>query len=181
MDVLLGIDIFVDILRQSQRTGPTGSPIVIETEFEWVLCGCSTSSGDVNLHVTSHRASDPPTLTLEKRFILQHFEMNHSHTKAGRFVVPLPRKPNAEPIGESRSLAVRRFLTLGRYLHHKDNFREVDSVIQEYFTLGHAEAVPIEDTDKDPSSVFYLPMHVVYISSSSTTKVRVVFNVSAKS
>ncbi len=200
VDVLLGIDIFVDILRQGRRTGPIGSPVAIETEFGWVLCGGSDSSDGVNLHVTSHHAatmrcddllrkfweveespSDPPTLTLEERFVLQHFEMNHSRTKAGRFIVPLPRKPNADPIGESRSQAVRRFLALERSLHHKDKFREVDSVIQEYFKLGHAEAVPIEDSDKEPSSVFYLPMHVVYKSSSSTTKIRAVFDASAKS
>ena len=57
---------------------------------------------------------------------------------------------------------------------------EVDLVIQEYFTLGHAKAVPIKDTDKELSSVFYLPIHVVYKSSSSTTKVRAVFYESAK-
>ena len=51
----------------------------------------------------------------------------------------------------------------------------------EYLTLGHAEAVPIEDTDKDPFTVFYLPMHVVYKESSTTTKVRAVFDASAKS
>ena len=53
--------------------------------------------------------------------------------------------------------------------------------MQEYLTLGHAEVVPIKDTDKDPSAVFYLPVHVVYKDSSTTTKVRVVFDVSAKS
>ena len=95
--------------------------------------------------------------------------------------MPLPRKPNAEPLGESRSQAVRRILALERSLHHKDKFCEVDSVIQEYFTLGHAEAVSTEDTDKEPSSVFYLPMHVMYKSSSSTTKVRGVADALAKS
>ena len=53
--------------------------------------------------------------------------------------------------------------------------------MQEYFDLGHAEPVPAEDLDLVPSSVFYLPMHVVYKSSSSTTKIRPVFNASAKS
>ena len=38
-----------------------------------------------------------------------------------------------------------------------------------------------EDLDKDPSTVFHLPMHVSYKSSSSTTKVRAVFDASAKS
>ena len=53
--------------------------------------------------------------------------------------------------------------------------------MQEYFDLGHAETVPIEDMDKAPSEVFYLPMHAVYKSSSTTTKVRAVFDASAKS
>ena len=95
--------------------------------------------------------------------------------------MPLPRKPNAEPTEESRSQAVWRFLALERSLQNKAKFREVDSVIQEYVTLGHMEAVPVEDTEKEPFSVFYLPMHVVYKSSSSTTKFRAVFDASAKS
>ena len=33
-------------------------------------------------------------------------------TESGRFIVPLPRKPDAKPIGESRSRAVRRFLAI---------------------------------------------------------------------
>ena len=125
--------------------------------------------------------SSSPVLTLEEHSVVQHFDTNHRRTKSGRFVVPLPRRPDAKPIGESRSQAVRRFLSLERSLHHKDKFHEVDTVVQEYITLGHAEVVPIEDTDKDPSAVFYLPMHVVYKDSSTTTKVRAVFDASAKS
>ncbi len=49
-------------------------------------------------------------------------------------------------------------------LNHKNRFQEIDAVVQEYFDLSHAEAVPIEDMSKDPSRVFYLPMHVVYKS-----------------
>ena len=48
-------------------------------------------------------------------------------------------------------------------------------------TCGFAEVVPIEDTYKDPSTVFYLPMHVVYTDSSTTTKVRAIFDTSANS
>jgi hypothetical protein len=51
----------------------------------------------------------------------------------------------------------------------------------EYLELGHAEEVPIEDFDKHESKVFYLLMHVVYKNSSTTTKVRAVFDASAKS
>ena len=202
IDLLLGVDVFVDVLRHGRRTGPAGAPVAIETEFGWVVCGGNTTSysDDINLHAASHHASavgsddilrkfweieespsSSPVLTLEERSVVQHFDTNHRRTKSGRFVVPLPRRPDAKPIGESRSQAVRRFLSLERSLHHKDKFHEVDTVVQEYITLGHAEVVPIEDTDKDPSAVFYLPMHVVYKDSSTTTKVRAVFDASAKS
>ena len=86
-----------------------------------------------------------------------------------------------KPIGESRSQAIRRFHALERSLSRKNKFHEVDTVMQEYLDLGHAEPVPSEDLGKDPATVFYLPMQVVYKRSSSTTKVRAVFDTSAKS
>ena len=56
----------------------------------------------------------------------------------------------------------------------------MDEVIQEYFELGH-ELVPIADLNKPPNQVFYLPIHTVQKESSTTTKVRAVFDASAKS
>ena len=52
--------------------------------------------------------------------------------------------------------------------------------MQECFNLGHAEPVPEKDLDKPESDVFYLPLPVVYKESSTTTKVRAVFDGSAK-
>ena len=43
------------------------------------------------------------------------------------------------------------------------------------------EAVPPADLDKPLALTFYLPMHAVYQASSSTTKIRAVFDASAKS
>ena len=120
-------------------------------------------------------------LSLEECTVVRHFETNHHRTKEGKFVVPLPKKPDARPIGKSRSQAVRRFLSLERSLNHKGQFRDFEAVMQEYLDLGHAEAVPSEDLDKAPAEAFYLPMHAVYKSSSTTTKIRAVFDASAKS
>ena len=99
-----------------------------------MLCGGNadnnTSSGP-SLHVTALHVSaessdeilrrfweieeprlmNSPVLSLEERSVVEHFMSNHSRSQAGRFMVPLPRKPGAGSIGESRSQAVRRFLT----------------------------------------------------------------------
>ena len=74
---------------------------------------------------------------------IQHFEENHHRTKEGRFVVPLPKNPQAKPFGESRSQAVRRFLSLERSLRLKGESEEFNAVMEEYFRMGHAEQVPI--------------------------------------
>ena len=47
--------------------------------------------------------------------------------------------------------------------------------------MGHAEPIPVTDLNKPPSQVCYLPMHIVQKESSSTTKIRAVFDASAKS
>ena len=66
-------------------------------------------------------------------------------------------------------------------LTHKQRFQDVDSVIQEYFYMNHAELVPPQDLSKVDSKMFYLPIHVVRKESSSSTKIRAVFDASAKS
>ena len=59
----------------------------------------------------------------------------------------------------------------------KNQHTKLDAVMREYLDLGYAELVPIEDLKKPQ---FYLPVHAVYKSSSTTTKVRAVFDASAQ-
>ena len=47
--------------------------------------------------------------------------------------------------------------------------------------MNHAELVPSADLERPREEVFYLPMHAVVKESSSTTKIRAVFDASAKS
>ena len=54
-------------------------------------------------------------------------------------------------------------------------------MVQEYFVLGHAEQVPDHDMSKVLYQFFYMPMHSVIKESSTTTKLSVVFDASAKS
>ncbi len=112
---------------------------------------------------------------------MDHFQNSHWRDESGRFVVPLPKKPGVPPLGESRSYAVKRFLSLERSLHSRNQFQALDDVMQEYFQEGHAELVPPKDAEKPREDVFYLPVQAVVKESSTTTKVRAVFDGSAKS
>ena len=120
-------------------------------------------------------------LSPEEKSVVNHFEQTHRCTPDGRFVVPLPKKPSPPSLGESRSQVVRRFLSLERSLRSKGEFDALDSVIQEYFDLKHAEPIADTDLDKPVEQVFYLPIHAVKKESSTTTKIRAVFDASAKS
>ena len=53
--------------------------------------------------------------------------------------------------------------------------------MREYIDLGHAESVPPEKMNEPTNNVFYLPMHAVHKQSSTTTKIRAVFDASMKS
>ena len=94
------------------------------------------------------------SLTPEKRAAVQHSKSSHRRTPEGRFVVPFPRREDSKPLGESRSTAVKRFLSLERSLHSKGQFKEVGEVMNKYLKMGHAELVPHADLDKPPSKVF---------------------------
>ena len=163
IDIFLGVDIFTQVLLQGRRIGPPGAPVAFETIFGWVLAG----SGASCYHITSHHASllpgdvllqrfweteesptGKPSLTPEERSVVQHFEANHHRDETGRFLVPLPRKADATPLGESRSQAVRRLLSVEHSLRSKGQFSDFNAVMQEYFDLAHAESVPAKDLDK---------------------------------
>ena len=179
VDLLLGVDIFTEVLLHGRWIGPPGTSVAFETVFRWVLAG-QTSQPTSESFITSHHTfvttgddllrrfweieentKHESNLSPEEKSVVQHFEMTHRRTTDGRFIVPLPKKPHSPSLGESRSHAVRRFLSLEHSLHAKNEFEEFDSVMQEYFDMKHAESVPTADLEKPPPSVFYLPMHAV--------------------
>jgi hypothetical protein len=53
--------------------------------------------------------------------------------------------------------------------------------MKEYLSLGHAETISYKDFDKSQEEVFYLLMHFMYKASSTTTRIRPVFDASAQS
>ena len=98
IDLLLGVEIFTEVLRQGRQTGPPGSPIAIETEFGWVLAG-KINVPTPTQTITSYHATittdemlqkfweveenpnDHANLSTEEKMVVQHFSENHYCTE----------------------------------------------------------------------------------------------------
>ena len=206
IDLLLGCNILQDIISQDVRWGTSSQPIAIKTIFGWALLG--RYSPDCELSISSslsrpiyHVLSSPNTdsilqqfwnieevatghtalnLTQEEQVVVDHFKKTHLYLPTGRYQVTLLRKSDVSELGESRAKAVQRFLTNEHSIILKGTYEAFQKVVQEYLDLGHAEPVPQESLTVPSHSSYYLPMHGVTKESSSTTKLRVVFDASAK-
>ena len=54
IDILLGIDVYTDVLLHGRRSGPPGSPIAFETIFGWVLAGRTSLHTSVCLSIATN-------------------------------------------------------------------------------------------------------------------------------
>ena len=73
IDILLGVDVFIDVLLHGWRTGPPGTPVALETEFGWVLGGSTgriSLINQVNVHSTAFHTTN---IHMSGDDILHHF------------------------------------------------------------------------------------------------------------
>ncbi|XP_044019546.1 uncharacterized protein LOC122859929 [Aphidius gifuensis] len=106
-----------------------------------------------------------------------HFINNIKRDPNGRYIARSPFIEGDRTLGDSKAAAYRRFHALeNKFLSKPELKSEYHKVMQEYLDLGHMS--PVSD---DSEHKYYLPHHAVIKKSSLTTKVRVVFDASAKS
>ena len=125
--------------------------------------------------------SDTVIRTEEEKAALQHFAQTHDRLPEGRYVVKLPRKETALALGSSREQAAKRFQQNRRSLERKGKWVEFVEAINDYALRNHSEKVLAAEFGKPADQAYYLPMHGVVKEASTTTKLRVVFDASARS
>ena len=202
IDVLIGSDYYWQLVTGSVCRGANG-PIAVHTKLGWVLSGPSlcNKSGRcaMNLSVThvlhSETHSVEPCALDEQLRAFWELEalgiqdeektLYDDFTGAvkfenGRYKVPLPWREFRDPLPDNYQLSVNRLQGLLRRLRQDPAIlREYDRIIQDQLTKGIIETVsPDEST---PETTHYLPHHAVVRRDKSTTKVRVVYDASAKS
>jgi Reverse transcriptase (RNA-dependent DNA polymerase) len=106
-----------------------------------------------------------------------HYLQNTKRLANGKFVVKIPFKNNNVDIGETKKRAIARLLQVEKSLEKDNDMRnEYHKFMDEYIKLGHMECCK-PTTDQ----AYYIPHHAVLKQDSITTKLRVVFDASAKS
>jgi len=98
---------------------------------------------------------------------------------SGRFVVTLPFLSLRPLLGDSKTLALQRFKALEFRLTRNKNLQaQYAEFMHDYLTAGHMELIPPSELENPYQ--YYIPHHCVLKPNSLTTKLRVVFNASAK-
>ncbi|XP_077292805.1 uncharacterized protein LOC143915858 [Arctopsyche grandis] len=198
VDMVMGSDIYHAILRNGRRTisipsrgDRQGSITMLNTAYGWILGGSiaapasSNNARSCNLSLMrSIRAfwelEEPNTSKVgldEGHPAEQSFIHGTTRDSSGRFMVRLPFKADSHLLGDSRTAAEKRFRALkGRFARNEQFRNRYEAFLQEFIDLGH-----MSECNSESVPNFYLPHHAVSKESSLTTKLRVVFDGSAKS
>ena len=128
---------------------------------------------------TEEVPSTKTSLTEAELVTKNHFEATTKLVN-GQFQVKLPFEPDATLLGESKASALRCFLMLEKQLEANPILhQQYRDFIHEFIDSEHLEEVVKQELDLPPHKCFYLPHHCVQ-KESTTTKLRVVFDASAK-
>ena len=201
VDVLVGSDQYWDLASGEIRRGQFG-PVAINTELGWVLSGPADQIQPCTSLLTHTLRVDGLTQDaqvlddrlrsfweLESFGISPHSEPDPSIQEefessvlfsGGRYQVELPWKRSHPPLADHYHLCVGRLRGLIRRLQQEpDVLRAYDSNIKDQLQRGIVE--PVEETpDGLCDKIHYLPHHAVVRNDKETTKIRVVYDASAR-
>lgn len=117
---------------------------------------------------------------VENESVVQTQFSDYVSYEGGRYVVSLPWKDSSMLLPDNYELCHKRLLSLIRRLKRTpDLLEKYDEVIREQLRLGII--VPVErERNNNAHRIHYIPHHAVVRYNKSTTKIRVVYDASAK-
>lgn len=203
IDILLGARVFYQILGTNQLRVGRG-PTFQESSFGWLAVGVLTEScrttaltcakveeepreGETNnelhelfkqfwkIEELGRETEAPKNLDEEAE---EHFINNTIIDSEGRYVVRMPFRSDHQQLGHSFEQARRRYLALETRLSiDKKKYTEYRKFMEEYIEMGHMEPIAAEELH---NVRYFIPHSCVEKPDSTSTKLRVVFDASAK-
>ncbi|KAK3752075.1 hypothetical protein QZH41_005571 [Actinostola sp. cb2023] len=199
VDIIIGNDQFGQLITGKMIKTSNEAIIAMESKFGWLLSGPTSSS--CNRDTTRCQRADIQTVDTKLDNILTKFwEINQIsqenetdssviktfeetiqfNAATGRYNVKLPWKKNKNDPPSNFNLSMKRLTSLQRSLYKKDPelIKKYDSQLLEQLHLGFIEKV--SDLNHHEGILHYIPHFPVFKADSATTKMRIVYDASAK-
>ncbi|XP_076392692.1 uncharacterized protein LOC105661897 [Megachile rotundata] len=193
IDVLLGAEVFYKLLCVGQIHLASSSLTLQKTVLGWIISGsiksvpvrnakCLVSTLSIDEQLSKfweiEECSVSKHMSKEEQLCEAHFNENVQRDASGRYIVRLPFNDKISELGDSYSVALKRLYALENRLDKDATLKsEYAKFLDEYQTLNHM--TDISETNCINQG-YYLPHHAVLKQCSVTTKLRVVFDASAK-
>ncbi|XP_024872555.1 uncharacterized protein LOC112455085 [Temnothorax curvispinosus] len=199
IDLLIGANIFWDLLTGDQIAMKHGFPKLHGTVIGHIIggrileqkrqpkltvslaCTVNNLNEQIQRFWLQEEVIKDRALSLEERECKLHYKQTTVRKPDGRYSVSYLTKPEITNLSDTKMAALQQFLRLEQRLRREPEIQKLyHDFMQEYIDLKHMEPVN-ETSDSEPKAVqYYLPHHHVLKPSSTTTKLRVVFNASFK-
>ncbi|KAI5636523.1 pao retrotransposon peptidase domain-containing protein [Phthorimaea operculella] len=202
VEILIGGEIYEEILLGKKIRGPPGTPAAVSTSLGWLIIGKVDNkfvrNGDMSppyssFHISSssieerldqsirrfweiESVPEKPILSPEDQRCEEIFVKTHRRLDSGRYVVSLPFRDGEPSLGESRHLAMARLRSVERRFVRDDKFRQMyTDFMDDYLESDHMELV----TEEIKGNHCYIAHSGVLRPSSTTTQCRTVFDAAA--
>ena len=165
-----------------------GEPIAEKTKFGWVIMSPGLEFERNMMLLTQTSQSDFDRLCrldvlglkdskeCDQNLVYEDFREQLSRSPSGYYEASLPWKANHPPLPTNEVGSRRRLTSLVRKLKKEGNYEQYDKIICEQLEQGIIEKASKEPTGKE----HYLPHKAVVRKSAETTKLRIVYDASAK-
>ncbi|XP_063830956.1 uncharacterized protein LOC135080203 [Ostrinia nubilalis] len=195
IDLLLGAELFHNIYDGQRLSFGSDLPVALHSVFGWVISGkldlsCRPPTSTTSLFASTlaldnvvkrfWEVEEPPIVKIVNPEDVKCENMLSDLVRRnsdGRYVVPIMLKDPPEELGDSHQMSMSRLHNLEkRLIRHQQLKADYVQFMQEYSDLGHMTLV---DSPSGANGNI-IPHHCVIRPESSSTKLRVVFDASAK-
>ena len=202
IDILVGSDNYWRLVTGEIISADVG-PTAVRTKLGWVLAGrvegvsshiCNNLVVTHALTIDTHEPQDADreldkklkmfwdleSLGIQKNEVSVYDEFESTIRFNGkRYEVSLPWKESHAPLPDNYDLSLKRLVGLIKRLKHNPNIlRQYDAVIREQIRRGVVE--PVQTQVPVHTLGHYLPHHAVLREDKATTKLRIVYDASAR-
>ncbi|GFR09747.1 integrase catalytic domain-containing protein [Trichonephila clavata] len=194
IDILLGGEIFYELLKNKQIKLHDNSIILQDSVFGYIVTGsiqndqssyyfCNFIQDQVDKNLTKFWDLEAIGIKEESSSnpndqAMQHFKSS-VRFNSGRYEVGFPWKRDKQELNDNFSVAENRAKSLAkRFIRDPTLFKQYFEILKEYESQGIIERVFQTEKPTD-RAVFYLPHQAVFRQESLTTKMRIVFNASS--